>query len=405
MDSVPRRSPATRDDAYAAAKAQTRTTLVSIAAASLLVILKLGTGLVAGSLGLVSAGVESSGDVIAAAFTFFAVRIGLRPADRDHPYGHRRAENLGALAEAAILIAGGMFVSFEAIRHLVRGGATPDTGWYVFAVIAAALVIDVSRTLASVRAARRFSSAALGSNAYHFAADMAGSIAVLCGLIAARAGFPRGDAVAALIVAALVFAAAFHLIAVNARALMDTAPSDASAAAEQAVSALAPDIQLRRLRMRESAGRFFADAVVTVPPGLAVVEGHLAADAVEAAVTGALPGSDVVVHVEPRQRGLDLRDKILAAALSEPLVREAHDITIFEGADGCYVSLHLKFPADLTVQEAHEVAERVESAIEGEATVAAAQTHLEPLERPVQLTGADPDPGGVEAIKDLAGSH
>ena len=74
-----------------------RRTLVSIAAAALLVALKLGVGLAAGSLGLISAGVESSGDVVAAVLTFFAVRLGGRPADAGHPYGHRRAENLGAL--------------------------------------------------------------------------------------------------------------------------------------------------------------------------------------------------------------------------------------------------------------------------------------------------------------------
>src|SRR5207248_7356741 len=97
-----------------------RTTLVSIAAAGLLVALKLGAGLASGSLGLISTGIESSGDVIAAVLTFFAVRLGGRLADPEHPYGHRRAENLGALGEAAILLAGAIFVATEAIEHLTR---------------------------------------------------------------------------------------------------------------------------------------------------------------------------------------------------------------------------------------------------------------------------------------------
>src|SRR6266550_7832709 len=92
-----------------------RTTVASIAAAGLLVALKLGVGLLTGSLGLISAGIESSGDVVAATLTFFAVRLGGRPADPGHPYGHRRAENLGALGEAVILLAGGVLVSAEAI--------------------------------------------------------------------------------------------------------------------------------------------------------------------------------------------------------------------------------------------------------------------------------------------------
>src|SRR5271166_7027517 len=127
-----------------------RTTLVSIGAAGLLVAMKLGVGLATGSLGLVSSGIESSGDVIAAVLTFFAVRLGGRPADKGHPYGHRRAENLGALGEAAILLVGGLIVSVEAVRRLSTGEGTPTIHWFQFAVIAAAIVVDLSRVRVSL---------------------------------------------------------------------------------------------------------------------------------------------------------------------------------------------------------------------------------------------------------------
>src|SRR5271154_5810742 len=126
------------------------TALVSIAAASLLVALKLGVGLLSGSLGLISSGVESSGDVVAATLTFFAVRLGGRPADRGHPYGHRRAENLGALGEAAILIGGALLVTVEALKHLVNGNDTLTIRWYQFAVIGVAMVLDASRISVSL---------------------------------------------------------------------------------------------------------------------------------------------------------------------------------------------------------------------------------------------------------------
>src|SRR6202011_4626581 len=152
---------------------QQRTTLVSIAAAALLVALKLGVGLATGSLGLVSAGIESSGDVVAATLTFFAVRLGGRPADPEHPYGPRRAEHLGALGEAGIRLAGGLFVAVEAIAHLLGGAKPPSIHAYQFAVLAVALVVDLSRTIVSRRTARRYRSAALRSNAFHFLGDLA----------------------------------------------------------------------------------------------------------------------------------------------------------------------------------------------------------------------------------------
>jgi len=387
---------------------QQRTALVSIAAAALLVGLKLGVGLATASLGLISAGVESSGDVVAAILTFFAVRLGGRPADREHPYGHRRAENLAALGEAAILLAGATVVAIEAVRHLISGGAAPDTRWYQFAVLGVAILVDVTRTRVSLRSARRYGSAALRSNAFHFASDLTGSLTVIAGLLLVQAGFSQADSVAALLVAAITCAVAVRLVAENANVLMDRTPDEARAAAERAIARLGPDVELSRLRLRESAGRYFADVVVAVPPGQAVVEGHEAANEIEAALERALPGTDVVVHVEPRRRGLDLRDRVLAIALSEPLVLEAHDIAIFEQGDGAVnVSLHLKFPADLELRAAAEVGRRVEQAIAAALGAATVQTHLEPLERPLaaRLPDAGDEEGARREIERLVREH
>jgi cation diffusion facilitator family transporter len=372
-----------------AGRAQRRTTLLSLVAAAVLVGLKLGVGAGTGSLGLISSGVESSGDVAAAVLTFFAVRLGGRPADPEHPYGHRRAENLGALGEAAILLAGGLLVAVEAVRHLVEGAEPPSLHWYLFAVLGTAIVVDLSRVGVSLRSARRYGSPALRSNAFHFAGDLAGSATVLIGLAGVAAGLDDADSIAALVVAAIIAATAVRLLAENANVLMDRTPEQARRAAERAIARLGADLELDRLRLRESAGRYFADVVVAVPPGRAVVEGHETASRVESAVEEALPGSDVVVHVEPRRRGLDVRERVLAIALREPLVMEAHDITIY-GRDGAVsVSLHLKFPADLDLRTADEVADRVERRIRSDPRVDAVQTHLEPIERTLAARPAD----------------
>jgi cation diffusion facilitator family transporter len=370
--------------AAADARGQRRTALVSIAAATLLVALKLGAGLATGSLGLISAGIESSGDVAAAVLTFLAIRLGTRPADAGHPYGHRRAENLAAIGEAAILISGGTFVVVEAVGKLRSGGDTPSTGWVVVVVLVAAAIVDVARTTSSLRSARRYRSAALRSNAFHFAGDLGGTIAVATGLLAVHLGLHWGDTAASLVIALIIFSAAGKLIWDNATVLMDRTPVAAEQAAREAIAALDADVELRRLRLRESGGRYFADTVVAVPAGQPLVASHAIADEVERAIQRVLPDSDVVVHLEPQHHG-DLRDRVLEAALANPLVREAHDITIFDHPEGALVSLHLKLPADLSLSDAHQVAEAVEETIRADPEVRDVQTHLEPLERPLAI--------------------
>ncbi|MDX6409050.1 MAG: hypothetical protein QOE13_2121 [Gaiellaceae bacterium] len=360
---------------------QRRTALISVAAAIALIALKLGAGLASHSLGLISEALHSGTDLVAALLTFFAVGVAVRPADVSHQYGHGKAEHLSALAEAAILVLASLFIAWRAITHLVGGRtAGVEARWYTFAVIGIVIVVDVSRTVVSWRASRRYRSAALASNALHFASDLAGTVAVLISLVFVRAGYTRADSVAALFVAALVLVAAARLMKGNIDVLMDRAPTEAEDAARAAIAAISPPVALERLRMRQAGPRQFMDVVISVPPGAAVGQGHAAADRVEDALRAALPGSDVVVHVEPQEDEAAIRDRAHAAALGVPSVREVHNVSVLDVGGRTEVSLHLKLPGEVTLEEAHDVANQVESAIAAAVPeVDSVQTHIEPL--------------------------
>ena len=360
---------------------QRRTALVSVAAAVVLIALKLGAGLASHSLGLVSEAAHSGTDLIAALLTLFAVGVAVRPADLAHQYGHGKAEHLAALAEGAILSAASCFIAWRAITHLTGARETSvEATWYALTVIVIVIAIDLSRTVVSRRASRRYGSAALAANALHFGSDLAGSAAVLLGLLFVRAGYVRADSAAALFVAVLVLIAAARLMKRNVDVLMDRAPAAAEQAALDAIAGVEPAVQLRRLRMRQSGPRQFADVVITVPPGAAVAQGHAAADRVEAALHEVLPGSDVVVHVEPQEDEAAIRERAHAAALGVPTVREVHNVIVLNVGGRTEVSLHLKLPGELTLEEAHAIANDVEAAIaDAVPEVDAVQIHLEPL--------------------------
>ena len=379
---------------------QRRTALVSVAAAAVLIVVKLVAGLATDSLGLLSEAIHSGTDLAAALLTFFAVGVSRRPADRGHAYGHGKAEHLSALAEAALLAAASLFIVWRALARLA-GDAHPevDAAWWVFAVIGLVIAIDASRAVISLRASRRYRSAALAANALHFAGDLAGTLAVLVGLVLVRGGFEQADSAAALFVAILVLVAAGRLMRVNVDVLMDRTPADAQSTARRAIAALDPPVDLLRLRLREAAGHHFADIVIGVRPDAVVAQGHAVAEAVEAAVEAVLPGADVVVHVEPREAGEEaLRERALAAALRIPRVREIHNVSVLRTRERTEVSLHLKLPGDLSLEDAHGIATRVEAAIvEAIPEIDAVQTHLEPLAEPADVTDAGPAEAAREA--------
>ncbi len=380
-----------------------RVALVSVAAALVLIAIKLGTGLATGSLAFISEAIHSGTDLVAALLALFAVGVAARPADRTHPFGHGKAEHLSALAEGAVLVAVSIWIGILALRRLMDGGHEVNATWWAIGVALLIMVIDLGRTVALTRAAKRYSSAALRGSALHFASDFAGTTAVLVGLVLVRAGVPWADAAAALLVSVLVLGAAGRLMHENIEVLMDRVPDADEVAVRGAVGALGPAVELRRLRMRSAGGRAFADVVIGVPPGESVGRGHAVADQVEEAIEAAVPGADVVVHVERREGAdEDLTERVLAVAHEVPRVREIHNVRILHLESGTEASLHLKLPATTPLREADDVARSVNDAVtQAVPEVARVHSHVEPLGSAGAAREVADDAATGRAVNDL----
>jgi cation diffusion facilitator family transporter len=376
-------------EAAGGSRALRRSAAVSIAAACFLVALKLVGGIFSGSLGLYAEAAHSGTDLVAAILTFYALGVSARPADRQHPYGHGKAEHLAALGEATFLVVVSGVISWEAVNRLAEGGSHQiDTQWWVFLLLGVVLAVDLSRAVVSHRTAEHFDSAAIASNALHFASDFAGTLAVIAGLVCVSAGFPAGDSIAALLVAVLVIVAAVRLIRRNVNVLMDSAPAGLEDAARQAIRDAEPEAEIRRLRARQAGGRPFIDLVLAVEGDAGLQQAHVVSDRVEASIEQALPGADVTVHLEPRAFG-DLRERATVAAMAAGQVREVHNVRAVKVDGRTELSLHVKLPAGETLEGAHATADAVESAIlEQMPELSAVHVHLEPLARE----------GGVEAV-------
>ena len=384
-----------------ASQAQQRTARLSVVAALFLVALKLVTGLITGSLGLIAEAAHSGTDVVAALLTVFAIRVAVRPADEEHNYGHGKAEHLAALAESSFLILVSVFLAYQGIARLTS--STPhhvDATWWSFAVLAVVIAIDLSRATLSLRASRAYHSPALASNALHFFSDLAGSLAVLAGLILVAAGEPKADAIAALVVAVLVMIAAGRLAAASIDVLMDKADVEAAEAIRRAIAQLEVPIETRRVRVRHAAGADFVDLVVALAPDAGLVQAHSVSELVEQSVRAELPGADVVVHVEPAEAQGDLRERATAAALNLPGVREVHNVRVMHLGDGSYeVSLHVKLPRSLLLGEAHATVEQLEQQVLAAVPeVRQIHTHIEPLAR--TDWASTPDGAAVSAERD-----
>ena len=356
-----------------------RTALFSLGAALALVGVKLLVGYLTGSLGILAEAVHSGVDAAAALLTLYAVGVAERPADHDHPYGHGKAQNLSALAEAVILVLAAMWIAVSAVMRLTGDGGQIDATWYAAAMLGIVLVIDASRATTSRRVAVREGSAALGANAVHFAADFAGTLAVMVGLALTALGYPHADSLAALFVGCLVVLGAMRLARSNVNALMDSAPVGAEANLRVVVASLPGVTEVRALRVRSSGGKYFADIVIGVDRLAGLERSHAVMDEVERVVEHELGGpAEVSVHAEPLAAGERPSERVVAAAMRVPGVIEVHNATVLMRPGGRAITLHARVDAGLPLREAASITQRLRAEIRRETGAADVYIHLEP---------------------------
>ena len=385
----------------------------SVLAAVVLTGTKLAVGLATGSLGILSEAAHSGLDLVAAAVTWAAVRVSGRPADREHTYGHGKIENLSALFEVALLFATCVWIVIEAIERLLFKVVHVEATPVAFAVMLGSILIDVSRSRALARVAKKYSSQALEADALHFSTDVWSSCVVLLGLggvaLSSRPGLlwlAKADAVAALGVAAIVVWITFALGRRTIADLLDEVGPELRGDLTSAVH-VAGVVAVRRLRVRRSGPETFADVTLLVARGTGLERAHEIAGAAEAAVRALLPGADVVVHVEPD--GMDGRPEDLVATVRRVAASvgvSAHDVRVHDVLGAASVEVHLEMDGTLSVDEAHRQASEFEATLRALAPgLARVVSHLEPLPGALPASPATPEEAAriVAMIRELTG--
>lgn len=281
--------------------------LSSVGFAVLLTGLKVLVGLWSGSLGILAEAAHSGLDFAAAILTYFAVRVGGRPPDPGHPYGHGKVENLSALVQTLLLLATCGWIVKEAVGRLTSERTVVDASIWTFLVMAVSIAVDFSRSRRLYRVAAKYRSQALEADALHFQTDIWSSAVVVLGLagvtIAAwqpALGFlQKADAVAALVVAVIVILVSGRLGKRTVEGLMDASPSGADTQIKTRVEAIPEVLDCHAVRVRHSGPHYFVDLHITLDGRLPLHAAHAVTERVEQVVSEILPSADVLVHPEP----------------------------------------------------------------------------------------------------------
>jgi cation diffusion facilitator family transporter len=363
--------------------------LTSFLAASGITLLKLITGLLTGSLGMLSEAAHSGIDLIASLLTFTSVRLSDRPADAEHAFGHGKVENLSAAVETALMIASCVWIAIEAILRIIQPNRlTLRFSIWPFVVLLLSIIVDSARSAALRRVAKAHRSEALEADAVHFGTDIWSSAAVIVGLLFSYAGqrwnlpsFRYADPIAALVVAAIILQVTWRLARRTVDSLLDATPPEVRDRVQGHIFRdlqMIPDVlSVQRLRVRRSGSDYFVDLTLGLPRALSFQRSEQVTSEATEVVQRRLEGADVVVKTVPTATVDESPfDRVRAVAARRNLT--VHDVTLQQYDGALHLEQHLEVPESMSLRSAHEIATQLESEIRREVPgIATLLTHIE----------------------------
>ncbi|MCE5197806.1 MAG: cation diffusion facilitator family transporter [Armatimonadota bacterium] len=290
------------------AKRKANVALLSVISNTTLVLLKLAIGLFIGSVSVISEAIHSGVDLLAAIIAWIAVRTSGQPADKEHPFGHGKVENISGTVEAILIFFAAAWIIFEAVKKLLHPEPLGAVGWGVGVMLASALAnMMVSHRLFKV--GKETDSVALQADAWHLRTDVYTSAGVMGGLALmwlAEAVF-KGvhfhwlDPVAAILVALLIIKAAYHLTMESARDLLDVSlPEDEENWIRDYIRSYSPSVRgFHHLRTRKAGSDRFIEFHMRVSSGMSVEESHQITEDMTCDIRNRYTGSTVTIHIEP----------------------------------------------------------------------------------------------------------
>lgn len=277
-----------------------RAAWASLGVSLLLTVLKLGAFLVTNSVAMLASFADSAMDLFTSTLNLLAIRSALTPADREHRFGHGKAEPLAGMAQFAFIAGSAVFLVIEGIDRLLHPQPVTDTN-IALAVMAVAIAAAIGLIAYERRVVRETGSVAIAADSAHYVGDLASNIGVVAAVALTRwLHWPLADPLIALLVAAMLVWNAFGVFRAAYDQLMDRELPDADRAKIKAVVMAHNDVRaLHDLRTRASGIHAFIQLHIELDPEMDLLRAHRISDDVERDLLAAFPHAEVIIHQDP----------------------------------------------------------------------------------------------------------
>jgi cation diffusion facilitator family transporter len=338
---------------------------ISATAIFSVVIVELTVGLLVNSLAIMSDGLHALLDALSTLMLFFAVRAAMKPADDEHTYGHEKFEAIGGLIGSIVLIVVALLIFYEAAIRLVNNTNLSEGIEYVgFLAIAYALFI-ASLRVTIFNKSRHFESSTMKAGLYDAIADLSSTLIALLGFALALLGFHGADAFASIFLGFMLTYLSIKLVRFSIMELSDTASKELVQKTRKIIISCAGVMKTENLKVRKVSSKVFVDASVQVPSAMSLKDAHFLASTIETCLKNAFGNVDSTIHIEPSDKERKMNQLVEKLATVDG-VKEVHEISTVYVGGKLYITLHAFVNPELSVEEAHKIAEIIEHRLHSE---------------------------------------
>jgi cation diffusion facilitator family transporter len=338
---------------------------ISATAIFSVVIIEVTVGLLVNSLAIMSDGLHALLDVLSTVMLFFAVRAAMKPADDEHTYGHEKFEAIGGLIGGIVLIAVALLIFYEAAIRLVNNthllGGVEYAGFFA---IAYALFI-ASLRVTVFKKNQHIESPSMKAGLYDAIADLSSTLIALLGFALTLMGFFGADAFASVFLGAMLTYLSIKLVRLSILELSDTASKELVEKTRKIIVSCEGVVKMENLKVRKVSSKVFVDASVQVPSAMSLQDAHLLASKIEGCLKDAFANVDATIHIEPSDKERKM-DQLVENLATVDGVKEVHEISTIYVGGKLYITLHAYVNPEMSVEEAHKIAETIEHRIHSE---------------------------------------
>jgi len=387
---------------------KTRALQLSLVAIASVVVFEGIVGLITNSLAIISDAAHALFDTVTTFILLVTTRISLNPPDEEHLYGHGKIEPIGGLIGGIALVILAAYLFYQAATRIlffdpnVQVVKLEIVG---FGAVGYTLAVDLFR-IGTLRRTES-GSATVKANFYHALSDFASTLIALIGFGLAFIGFDaRIDAVASIVLSALLVLLTSGLIRTSGAELSDQIPKSIVAEIRREIMITKGVQTCKELKVRKVGTRTFVETTICVPTSMGLAEAHDVASQVESSITRLYGDSSVTVHIEPTGDEKPVEKQIEGLATAVEGVKGVHDLTSVYSEGRMYVTLHAMVDSQLSLEQAHEIAEKIEASLSGRiSSIEDITVHIEPYAPAIRRGFAAEDANMQRTIRQIAESN